>query len=383
MRYLWLLIVPMVLAQSGCDTTYPNEEMDIEGSDKTRPFAIVCSFAEATPGMMVSFTLHYYEPDPEHHDVTWKIALDYDLGLYEADEERDIVEPDITWVPTWDEYGFCVQTVILTIPDDVLLRASSQPDVITDELVLALARPLLEKGPDEPVTKGEIDTFLINPYGTPGSVMDEETMEAVRWLSDLFACRIRVRATIDGTVTVDVTKTLTVRYSREFNTLNVNMNPVTRLPKIVSVPHPDVPYEDFTQYGPEIETYEIFPVDNAFGPTLVPLHHDWTYFLLQTMSLQNYLSPFGDDLQYENYSIRWYHYGLTGAPGHALFAQDDGDEAEMFDLDKEVRLIPPARSSEHAFRIVSCVRDMRLEWSNYGFTPGVSLKMGEFIFNEQ
>ena len=150
MRYLWLLMAPLMLAQSGCDTTYPNEEMDIAGSDRTRPFAIVCEPAEAVPGEMVTVTMHYYEPDPDNHNVTWQVALDYDLGLYEADEvERDIVTLDAVNAPTWDEHGFCTQTFTYVIPDDALLRASSQPEVITDELVLALAREVMNLEADE------------------------------------------------------------------------------------------------------------------------------------------------------------------------------------------------------------------------------------------
>ncbi len=383
MRYLWLLMAPLMLAQSGCDTTYPNEEMDIAGSDRTRPFAIVCEPAEAVPGEMVTVTMHYYEPDPDNHNVTWQVALDYDLGLYEADEvERDIVTLDAVNAPTWDEHGFCTQTFTYVIPDDALLRASSQPEVITDELVLALAREVMNLEADESLTKVELDHNLDRIAAGETSwdyIHDPEIREIWDWLSDLFACRIRFRASIDGTVRVDVTKTLLVRYSREIITENINLNPQMLTPIILAIPHPDVLFENHSLYTDDLQWYEMFPVGWS-EPTAVPINHDWTYYLVTRLTFQTYLSPYGATVQQEGYTMRWYHFGLTDAPGYPLFTQDDGTEAEMYDLGGSVRLIPPTTASEHAFRVVLRVHDERLEWGNYAFAPGTSIKIGEFIF---
>jgi len=385
MRYLWLMIVPLMFAQSGCDTTYPNEEMDVAGSDRTRPFAIVCEPAEAVPGEVVTVTMHYYEPDPDNHDITWQVALDYDLGLYEADEvERDIVTLDTVNAPTWDEQGFCTQTFTYLIPDDALLRASSQPEVITDELILALAHEVMNLEADESLTKAALDHNLDQIAAGEVSweyINDPEIREIWDWLSDLFACRIRFRASIDGSVRVDVTKTLTVRYSREIITENINLNPQMGMPIILAIPHPDVLYEDRSQYTTDLQWYEMYPIGLS-NPTLVPINHDWTYYMVTRLTFQTYNSPYGSVNLDENYSASWYHYGLTDMPGYALFTQDDGTEAEMGDLDGSVRLIPPTTASEHAFRVVLRVHDERLEWGNYAFAPGVSIEVGEFIFVE-
>jgi hypothetical protein len=385
MRYLWVLIVPLMFAQSGCDTSYPNEEMDVAGSNRTRPFAIVCEPAEAAPGEMVSVKMHYYEPDPDMHDVTWQVALDYDLGLYEVDEvERDIVTLDAVNAPTWDEQGFCTQTFTYRIPDDALLRASSQPEVITDELVLTLAREVMDLEADEPLTKADLDHSLdlIAAGDTPEDyIHDPEVRETWHWLSDLFACRIRFRASIDGSVRVDVTKTLTVRYSREISTVNVNLNPQMGMPLILVIPHPDVLFADHAQYEDDLQWYDMYPI-GVSDPTLIPINREWTYYLATRLIYHDYLSPYEATPHREDYTVRWYHYGLTEAPEYALFTQDDGGEAEMGDLDGSARMIPPTTAAEHAFRVVLRVHDERLEWSNYAFAPGVSIEVGEFIFVE-
>ncbi len=383
MRYLWLLTLPLLLAQTGCDTSFPNEEMDIAGEAKTRPFAIVCEPPEAAPGETVDAILLYYEPEPDRHDVTWKVALDYDLGLYEADEvERDYVVPEILGPPECDEHGFCTQWVSFQVPDNTLLRASSQPDEITDEIVLAVARPLLDKGEAEPVLKTEIDAFLDELAANPDWVMtvDAETAWAIRWLSDLFACRIRYRATIDGSVLVDVTKNLTVRYSHEIGTGNVNWEPYVDRPVVRTVPYPDVPFEDFDEYNDEIVNFPLALADSPGGPAEIPLHRDWTYFLSTNVDLQAYLSPYELESRQEAYRIHWYYYDLTQpASSHALFAQDDGGEAEMWDLDKDVRLMPPAAAG-HTYRILVIARDERMEWENYAYASGTAGQMGEFVF---
>jgi len=383
MRYLWLLLAPLLLTQAGCDTSFPNEEMDVAGEPKTRPFAVVCDPPEAAPGETVNIGMMYYEPEPDRHDVSWMIALDYDLGLYEADEvERDYVVPAPIGAPSWDEHGFCEQTLSFEVPDDALLRASSQPDEISDELVLALARPLLDKGPDAPVLKTEIDAFLDDLAATPDwhLAVDQQTATAVRWLSDLFACRIRFRATIDGSVLVDVTKNLTVRYSREILTPNINENPAVNMPRIEAVPYDDILYEDYAQYADEVVIYSLAPLGAGGGPTEIPLHRNWTYFLTTVVSPQPYLSPYELEERLEASRIHWYYYDLTNpSSAHPLFAQDDGGEAEMGDLDLDVRLLQPSYAG-HAYRILTVARDERLEWSNYAFTSGVGGHAGEFVF---
>lgn len=385
MRYLCLLALPLLLAQTGCDTTFPNEEMDIAGEAKTRPFAIVLNTPEAGLGDVVTVTLHYYEPDPANCEISWRVAMDYDLGLYEADEiERDIVELDqLTSPPLCDEFGFCSQSFQFDVPWNALERASSLPDVLTDELILALARPLLDKAPDEPVTKEEVEDLLFYVAHSPpwGPVYTEEELAMIARLSDLYACEIRFRARINGSVQVDVTKNLTIRHSRDLDSVNVNENPKISSTYIQAIPYPDIAFEDIDTHADEVVVYGL--TTNGWPGELeeIPLHEDWTYYLRAGLLLQDYTSPYDDDLRSEDASTRWYYYDLDD-PGsnHPLFIQDDGGEAEMGDLNESVRLQPPAQPGQSGYRIVTCLRDDRLEWHGYAYTPGVDLIYSEFVF---
>lgn len=386
MRYPWLLLAPLLLTQTGCDTTFPNEEMDVAGEPKTRPFAVVCNPPEAAPGETVTVSMYYYEPDPDRHDVSWRVALDYDLGLYEADEvERDYIDLDAQVAPPiHDEHGFCIQAFTYTIPDDALLRASSQPEVITDELVLALARPLLSLAEDEPLTKAELDLHLAMTADGNVSwwyIVDEQTRLAWGRLADLFACEIRFRASIDGSVRVDVTKNLTVRYSPRLESVNVNENIIVESTRIQAVPHPDIAYDDIDDYADEIQVYWLSTSGWPGELQEIPLHDDWTYYLKAEFTIQEYTSPFDDSFRWEEVFGHWYYYDLDHpGSGHPLFIQDDGGEAEMSDLDNSVRLSPPARAGQLGYRIATCLRDERLEWRGYAYTPGVDLVYSEFVF---
>ncbi|MBU0741729.1 hypothetical protein KKA85_05660 [bacterium] len=385
---LLLLFAPLLLPLAGCDTTFPGEEMDVAGGRKTRPFAIVCEPPEAAPGETVTVTLHYYEPEPDRHDVSWRVSLDYDLGLYEADEvERDIVELDgLVNPPQSDAYGFCTQAFTYTVPDEALLRASSQPEVITDELLLALARPLLDLAEDDPLSKTELDLRLALTAAGQVSweyVVDDNIRAMWGRLGDLFACEIRFRAGIDGAVRVDVTKNLTVRYSSNLESVNVNQNPRITRTYIRAAPYPDVAYEDLFSYGQDVLTFGL-TAEGWYGDLVeIPLHADWTYYLDSEVYLQDYTSPFDADIRLEKFNLHWYHYNLDD-PGvdRPLFVRDDGDEAEMDDLDRWVRLLPPAHPGHLGYRVATCMRDVRMEWRGYAFAPGANLVYSEFAFVE-
>lgn len=378
MKYLMLLIPLLLLALTGCETTYPNEEMDVGGSGKTRPIAVVCEPAEAAPGDTVWLKMTYYEPDPEHHDVDWQVALDYDLGLYEADEvERDIVELESVAAPTWDAYGYCTQSFAYVVPEDVMLRASAQPETLDDPLLLAPARILLEKAADEPVTKAELDAKLqaLGPYGSSWyATHTDEQIAAAFMLGDLFATRIRFRAHIDGSVPVDVTRNLTIRYAGRYGTANVNNNPTFTNLTLRWVKHPDVSVDDFDLYGSEdVGSANLIEWGWVYDDIDVPYDAGWTYFLSAELWLQDYTSPYSDLVQDEHFYINWYHADLND-PGRsrAFYVTDDGDEAEMDDLDDAFVRIEPLGEGDRV-RITACARDYRFEWNGYGFAQGASL----------
>jgi len=58
---------------------------------------------------------------------------------------------------------------------------------------------------------------------------------------------------------------------------------------------------------------------------------------------------------------------------------DDGDETEMWSLNREARIIPDNAGS--TFRVVSVVRDERTDWVMYHSVPGIAVQEGivEFV----
>lgn len=76
---------------------------------------------------------------------------------------------------------------------------------------------------------------------------------------------------------------------------------------------------------------------------------------------------------------RWYYYRLDApGSGHVLFANDVGEETEMYELDEDVRLLPPGGTSR--YRLVAVVRDVRVEWQQYGAALGATVVVGEVVF---
>ncbi len=383
MRTFIAVMILAGVALNGCDINFPNQEMDLAGSGRTRPFAVVCDPAEAAPGETVTARLYFYEPSPEALAIDWTVALDYDMGLYETDEvERNFVEPDIVWDPEFDAYGFGTQSIVFTIPEDVLLTTSSHPDVIEDELILTLARPLLGLEADKPVPRAAIVELLAtaDPLANP----DIDT-QAFLWLSDIFACRIRFRASMHSDVVVDVVKNLTVRYSRRNMSLNVNENTRLHISSILAIPHPDVAYDDVYDF---LEESINFNFDDP-GDIRIPAHADWTYYLTRSLGLQTYTSPFAAGEEgvgsvggfQERYNLNWYGFDMTNpGSGHPLFLAEDGDEAEMNDLTDAARIQPPLDGAERTFRVVGVLRDVRMEWQMYGFAPGASVDEAVFTF---
>lgn len=377
-RAILALIAPAVLL-AGCGGEFPNQEMDLAGGQKLRPLAVVLDPPEAPPGATVTVTLHYFSPDREPVQVDWRVALDYRLGLYDVDEvEGDVVEITEVEPPVYDDVGYAVQSFTFRVPDNVLVTTGAHPDTLTDELLLAVARPLLGKADDEPVRRRELDlAFKQNDFvvGAPP--------EAMAYLADLFGCEIRFRARLQRGISLDVTRNLTVRYSTYTASLNVNRNPWLQRLNLYAVPHPDVDADRLGDYESELRVYPLAGDGVASVLRSVPLHRDWTYVLGLSMGLDEYTSPFEPDVpRVEKYDASWYHVNLDEPlDPDPFFVTDEGDEAEMDDLDSRVRLAQPTGDGPHRYRVTAVVRDRRLEWTGtYVTTPGASLITGEFEF---
>ncbi len=372
------VVLALSLMTAGCGGEFPNEEMNISGSGKLRPIAVVCNPPEAAPGETVSVIVHYYASDPGAVIADWSVVLDYRIGLYGVDEfEGQIVDVQ-PYEPVADAYdGFVRQRLQFNIPDDILLTSSAQPDVIEDEMILALARTLLGKADQEQVTKEDLNTYFAQ-RAFSGPTTPEE-----KWLADLFSCEIRFKIRLTDDIQVDVTRNLTVRYSRAMDSTNSNLNSRFLFVKLLGVPEADVDAADIGQYE-ELWT-EVVLYDR--GMTWIGRHinyyEDWTYFLQTAYAYQFYTSPFDPVTQHEeSNNTVWYHVDLDDPASDApFFVTDSGDEAEMADLSTLVRLAPLTGEESRRYRIATVAYDWRDEWQGiYSTTRGVSLVWTEFRF---
>ncbi len=379
-----MLTVALMMATAGlagCGDGFPDEEMHFGIEDKVRPYAVVIEPAEAAPGQTVRVTLFAYVPDPDELEISWRVALDFNTGIYETDEvERNIRA--LPPLPAPGIQGFMTQTFLWTVPDSALLYSSALPEVLTDPVMVALATELLGPSAGSPPTKSAVDAWLktLSPYQMDR--MDPVTREAAWALSDRFACRVRFRATLRTGRVIEVTRNLSIRHTDRLGGPNANANAQVRDFGVVMLDKEDATSGDIGNPGVE-QTF--YPFINSFGQRVrhtvrVPLHSDRTYYLMSSFVHEQYTSPFDPTrVLSEQGRYRWYYYRVDDPlADHHLFVTDDGGEAEMWDLGGRARIQPDGIGSW--FRVVDVVRDERDEWVSYQAVPGTAVEWGEVEF---
>jgi hypothetical protein len=322
-------------------------------------------------------TLRYFAPRPAAVVPAWRVVLDYDQGLYEADEtERRHVVLEGLPAPAADSLGFAVQSFAYTVPDSTLLWSSAIPEVLTDEVMLVLTEAL-----GLPPRKEAVAAFLGGLSAADLAAMDAAQRAAVQRLADVFACQIRLRATLADGMTVDTTRNLTVRHSRRLGSANANANAeITRF-VIGSVPVIDLDLDQLEAHAGEITWHEFDGTSPEGLPEArVTVDPGRTYFARVRFEPELYTSPYDDVRELEEQgTYRWFYFRLDApGSGHQLLATDEGEEAEMWELDEDVRLLPPG--GESRFRLLAVVRDDRIEWARYHGVPGQSIVAGEVVF---
>ena len=105
-----------------------------------------------------------------------------------------------------------------------------------------------------------------------------------------------------------------------------------------------------------------------------------TYFARVRFAPELYTSPYDVVRELaEQGTYHWFYFRLDApGSGHQLLATDEGEEAESWELDEDVRLAPPGESSR--FRLIAVVRDERVEWARYQAVAGQSVVAGEVVF---
>lgn len=376
------ILIPLLalIAAAGCSDDFVSEEMLLGDENKLRPLAIVCEPAEASPGQIVQVTFTYYDPHPERTSTNWRVALDYDQGLYGGSPvERNYQQlgiPGAGFDPQDDGNGLMTERFDWVVPSDVLQNTSAIPEDLDEEPWLSLSQFV---APGETLTRRQLDQALASLTPQQLDQMPYEQREMIRDLADLFACQVRFRVQLRGDITLDVTRNLTIRHSRRLDSPNTNENTDLATWYLLAVPEPDIDYDDLDRYEDGLERISLLST-SGIREVSIASHPDWTYFLKTSYFAQEYTSPFsGDELFTESAEFRWYTFRLDdGDPGHPLVRDEDGEEAEMWQLDDWVRLVPPGGNSR--FRVYICLRDERPEWSGSQGTPGASLRAAEILF---
>ncbi|MDY0109647.1 MAG: hypothetical protein RBT60_06885 [Candidatus Krumholzibacteria bacterium] len=365
----------------GCDVSFPDEEMHFGREHKTRPFAVIVDRPDASPGDTLTVTLLAWSPAPASVDIAWRAALDYDIGLYEADEvERRYVAVPAP-APTADGDGVLTQSFQWVVPDSVMHWTSALPAELDDPQAIALAGALLGDAASSPPRRDEVGAWLGALTPVDLAAMTPQTREAVWALADRFACQIRLRARLQTDLAVDVTRNVTVRHTRRLGGPQTNHNARIVSFAVVAVQKADASREDLADPAVTTTWHRFIDAGVRVAEQVeVPAHADWTYYAVVAGELEQYRSPFDYEQPLtEQASYRWYYYrqDLPGSD-HQFFVTEDGEEAEMWHLKQEARIKPAGQGSR--FRMVAVVRDERSEWRSYHAVPGATAVEGTVVF---
>ena len=367
-----LPLLPWLL--TACSDGFPDEEMHLGLENKIRPYAITLEPPEASPGETVQVTLHAHIPEGKTVDIRWQVALDYNTGLYETDEiERQILPVGQDAVITRDG-PFLTQSFTWTVPDSVLRVTSAIPEVLTDPVLAALSQLVIGPAAGTPPTRAGVEEWILT--GGPGHPLSEDEEALV----DRFSCAVRFRAVMEtADRTVDVTRNLTVRYSRSLQSSQVNRNNTTTGRSVVALEKRDASPEDLEDGSLARHEYTLqgSGVDN---PVVMPFHADWTYFLVEAFDHQDYNAPFEPGLVVtEEMEGRWYYYRHDDpTAADVFFRNDDGDDPEMWELDDDILLEPAGPATRYA--LMTVIRDTRRDWRQYHLSPGQSVYRTELRF---
>lgn len=384
-RYIRMGITVLLgmFSLTGCGDTFPTDtELNLGDENKTRPYAVAIEPAEAAPGQMVQVTLRAWTNDADNLDISWRVAMDYNIGLYEADEvERNYQDID-PGNPGLDSDGFLTQTFWWTVPEETILDSSGLPEELTDPVMVALAEELMGPEASSPPLKSEVNAWLTALQPNDLDSMEPLEREMVWALADRFAVQVRFRVAMHTDLVIDVTRNLTVRHTGRLGGPNNNNNPQTQDLAVVAINKVDAEPQDLDdssierQYYYFIEGYirQNFEVE-------VPQRQGWTYYFYNIAGVQNYTSPFDPELELtEETTRRWYYYRQDQPNSdHQFFVNDDGTELDSWDMGNFARIVPDGAGS--SFRALSVVRDERADWVMYHATPGVVVEEGvvEFI----
>jgi hypothetical protein len=349
MRIMILLIAVLSVQCSNFLSKFENIQ-----ADKTRPLAIVFEPSEAAPGDTVHVRYYGYTPDSSAISISWEAVLDYAMDIYGGvSVESHKVNLDSMMLPggTQDDFYFIV-------PDSVLLYSTYLKN---------------------------IDLNIWNKYGWTIGYADSVLKFAVKnnillnddekLLADMIGTKIELKASINAEIQVEVNRTLTVRYSRKFNSSNVNSNPVVRWIGLCTVDKKKLSSFDSVYSYPHSMQYLYYPEHPEFIKDTFVIDTGKTYFVLadscidgsdSLMQHYTYLSLINGSAvtARETYSWQWFYKDIdyNSSMKYDSLIEFEGSNSAGY----AEKFLPPVDIAMHRFRFYLVMRDNRLDFEANG-----------------
>lgn len=343
-----------LLGSTGC-SQFPSRYENIDQS-KTRPFAIICDPADATPGDTVHVRLMQFTP-VDSPAMNWTLSLDY------AEDEygRNILESHVVDLNSMMLPGAMVSDFRFVLPESTFLFSTM--------LQRTFNQPAFFGG----VGIAGIDSLLKLNRSSPDSLPSE-----LRVAIDDIACKVRLRVHVQADVDLEIFKDLLVRYSHAYASANQNVNPVLHWVGVFRVERSHLSDPDSIEDYPHSFQYLYNALDPASVSDTVEIDTGCTYFFAADSgingtdtSLQHYRYFSTRSSVYktgmEEYYYDWFYTNLDYQAGMEM------DSLIMIPGDRSryvTGMLPPVDTAMHNFKIYTVVRDRRVNQPM--FTTGVA-----------
>jgi hypothetical protein len=353
----------VALALVSC-INFPTPFENIVAGEKIRPFAVVCDPPEAAPGDTVSVRLYYYNPLGNAPSIHWNISLDYGVDLRGSEFEKNVVNLDSMML-----FGSTPDTFRFRVPDSVLVHSTLISELVRNPSINPFH-----------LTIDAADSML------RAAAMSGASSPLLTALADNFSCKVKLRAQMRASISIDVTMLLRVRYSNKVHSPNVNKNPTLTWMGIIKVP--TAKFTDIDSLATSGYTFQ-YLYNQAHPDSVrdtVTIDSGYRYFAVADTgdSLKGtrpqtyqYLS-YADNamvLDTERYNFSWFFTNLDYASGMVM------DSLIMFGQGRSrgVReVLPPVDTAMHRFSLYCTVRDSRP--GDAGATPGEAFGLTEGYF---
>lgn len=351
MKNILFAIIGFLALLTACDRL-PSRYENIEAA-KIRPMALICEPAEAAPGDSVLVRLQASFPGAIP-PIRWTVALDYGFDRYGNEVvERDLMPLTEAGVDSMGPY------VRFKVPDSVLLHSTQLRDLFLlgyqDSLQKILGIPNL--------TFAQADSLLRSDTGLVALLPAAMKSQVLLFVNN-FASEIKIRGHFESAISLEVTKLLTVRYTRFYDTAAVNQNPKIQWVGIIAVNHKNLTDPDSIFKYPHNDLQYLFNSDNPLlvNDTVI-VENNWSYFLavdsginggdrtIQTYSVDPMMPP-----DTELYDYHWFYKNLDqdGAMNvDSLIVLPDGGDGPVQPV------LPPVDTRMHRFTFYSVITDRR------------------------